>query len=163
MSEELAGEEKQFVEEVGVVFDNTGLPRMAGRIFGWLLISDPSYQSPAEIARALKTSRGSISTMTRFLIQMDVIERIGISGDRNDYFQVKQDHWKEFLGHGFIDEIRMFRQLSEHGLEILADRERSNREFLMKIHGMYSFLEQEFPRLVESWEKNYKNGILQTG
>ena len=40
----LRDEERNFVEDVGVVFEKTGLPRMAGRMFGWLLISDPPYQ-----------------------------------------------------------------------------------------------------------------------
>jgi DNA-binding transcriptional regulator GbsR (MarR family) len=148
--------EKQFVEEVGIVFDNTGLPRMAGRIFGWLLISDPPYQSPAEIAEALMTSRGSISTMTRFLIQMGVIERIGKPGDRNDYFRVKQEQWKEFLGHGFIDEMKMFRQMAEHGLALMAGRDHPNRKLLETMHAVHSFLEREFPALVERWEREYQ-------
>ena len=149
----MTDEEKRFVEEAGIVFDNTGLPRMAGRIFGWLLICEPSHQSPTELAEALMTSRGSISTMTRFLIQMGVIERIGMPGDRNDYFRISHGHWKEFLGHGFIDEMKMFRQLSEHGLTLIADRDHPNRDFLEKIHEVHTFLEREFPILIERWEK----------
>lgn len=159
MSVDLVGEEKQFVEEVGIVFDKTGLPRMAGRIFGWLLICDPPHQSPAEMAAALMTSRGSISTMTRFLMQMGVIERIGIPGDRNDYYRINHEHWKEFLDHGFIDEIRMFRQMSEHGLGLLSDKDHPTRGFLEKIHEVYFFLEREFPMLIERWEKEQGDRI----
>lgn len=146
-------EEKRFAEEVGIVFDKTGLPRMAGRIFGWLIISDSPHQSPAEIAEALMASRGSISTMTRFLMQIGVIERIGIPGDRNDYYRINKEHWKGFLGHGFVDEIKMFRQMAENGLALVSEREHPNREFLVKIHEVYAFLEREFPLLVERWEK----------
>ena len=45
--------ERSFIEEVGVVFEQTGLPRMSGRLFGWLLIADPPYQSPAQLAESL--------------------------------------------------------------------------------------------------------------
>ena len=42
---ELTDGEKNFIEETGIVFEQTGLTRMSGRMFGWLLISDPPYQS----------------------------------------------------------------------------------------------------------------------
>ncbi len=52
--------------------------RMAGRMLGWLLICDPPHQSMNAIADVLQASKGSISTMTRLLIQLDLIERTGI-------------------------------------------------------------------------------------
>ena len=39
MSNQPQAEEKHFVEEVGIFFERTGMPRMAGRILGWLVIS----------------------------------------------------------------------------------------------------------------------------
>ena len=39
MAANLRDEEKSFIEEVGIGFEETGLPRMTGRLFGWLLIS----------------------------------------------------------------------------------------------------------------------------
>ena len=36
-------EQQQFIEEVGLLFERDGFPRMSGRIFGWLLISNPPY------------------------------------------------------------------------------------------------------------------------
>jgi DNA-binding transcriptional regulator GbsR (MarR family) len=87
---------------------------------------------------------------------MGVIERIGKPGDRNDYFQVKQEQWKEFLGHGFIDEMKMFRQMAEHGLALMANRDHPNRKLLETMYAVHSFLEREFPALVERWEREYQ-------
>ncbi|HEX7974611.1 MAG TPA: MarR family transcriptional regulator, partial [Anaerolineales bacterium] len=78
---------QHFVEEVALVFEEIGIARMAGRILGWLLISNPPHQSADELAEALQASKGSISTMTRLLIQADLIERIGLPGERRDYFR----------------------------------------------------------------------------
>ena len=83
MTNNLQNEEKKFIEEVGIVFEQTGLPRMAGRVFGWLLISDPPYQSPAELAEVLMASKGSISTTTRLLLQLGLVERFIIPGERH--------------------------------------------------------------------------------
>ena len=95
--EHLQAEKQHFVEEVAVIFEEIGLTSMAGRILGWLLISNHPYQSADELADALQASKGSISTMTRLLIQLDLIERIGFPGDRRDYFRMKPDVWAQLL------------------------------------------------------------------
>ncbi len=153
MTKNLRDEEKNFVEEVGVAFEQTGIPRMAGRIFGWLLISDPPYQSPAELAEVLQASKGSISTTTRFLIQMGLLERFVIPGVRHDHFRLRMDALQRTVRHGLEDEIKMFRQLAEHGLELMKDEPSVRRQWLEEMHGRYVFLEQEFPSLLERWEK----------
>jgi len=146
-------EEKHFVEDVGIVFEQTGLPRMAGRIFGWLLISDPPHQSTDQLTEALMASKGSISTTTRLLIQIGLIERFSLPGVRHDYFRLRPDAWQYMIRHGLEDEIKMFRQLAEHGLELLADKTPLTPKWLEEMRDVYSFLEQEFPAVLERWEQ----------
>ena len=153
--------EKCFVEEVGIVFEQTGLPRMAGRIFGWLMISDPPHQSTDELSEALLASKGSISTMTRLLIQIGLIERLSLPGIRHDYFRLRPDAWQHMIKHGLEDEINMVRQLAEHGLELLTDKTPLTRKWLEEMHDVYTFLEREFPTLLERWERQRKEDQLQ--
>ena len=143
----------EFVEEVGIVFEQTGLPRMAGRIFGWLLISDPPYQSLTELADALMASKGSISTTTRFLVQLGLIERFVIPGERHKHFQLRQDALRHTMKRGLEEEIKMFRQLAEHGLELVERKAFPNRRWLEEMRDSYTFLEQEFPIMMERWQK----------
>jgi DNA-binding transcriptional regulator GbsR (MarR family) len=153
MPDNLYYEEKCFVEEVGIVFEQTGLTRMAGRVFGWLLISDPPYQSPAELAEALMASKGSISTTTRLLIQLGLIERFVIPGERHDHFRLREDALQRTIRHGLEDEIKMFRQLAEKGLELISSEASIRRHWLEEMRDRYTFLEKEFPVLMERWEK----------
>ena len=147
---------KQFVEEVGIVFEQTGLPRMTGRIFGWLLISDPPHQSTEELTEALMASKGSISTTTRLLIQIGLIERFCLPGVRHNYFRLRSNAWHHLIGHGLEDEIKIMRQLADHGLELLSDKTPPNRKWLEEMRDIYAFLEQEFPILIERWEQEHK-------
>ena len=156
MRDNRQAEEQNFVEEVGLVFEQTGLPRMAGRILGWLLISDPPHQSTAQLTDALLASKGSISTMTRHLIHMGLIERLSLHGVRHDYFRLRPGAWQHTIRRGLEDEIRMFRQLAEHGLEILADKTPLTRKWLEEMREVYTFLEREFPTLLERWEQETK-------
>ena len=153
MLNNLQNEERNFVEEVGVVFEQTGLPRMAGRIFGWLLISAPPYQSSADLAEILMASKGSISTTTRFLIQMGLIERFVIPGVRHDYFQLRQDALRWIVKHGLEDEIKIFRNIAEKGLVLVKDQASIRRQWLEEMCDRYAFLEQEFPVLMERYDK----------
>jgi DNA-binding transcriptional regulator GbsR (MarR family) len=159
MNNEINAEEKQFVEEVGIVFEQTGLPRMAGRILGWLLISEPPHQSTVQIAEALMASKGSISTATRLLIQIGLIERLSLPGIRHDYFRIRSDAWQHMIKRGLEDEIKMFRQLAKRGLEVLSEKAlltRLNQKWLEEMYNMYTFLEREFPILLERWEQEHK-------
>ncbi|MFQ5996082.1 MAG: GbsR/MarR family transcriptional regulator [Dehalococcoidales bacterium] len=153
-------EEQRFVEEVGIVFEQTGLPRMAGRILGWLLISNPPHQSTDQLVEALMASKGSISTMTRLLIQIGLIERLSLPGVRHDYFRLRPDAWQHMIRRGLEDEIRMVRQLAERGLELLADKTPLTRKWLEEMRDVYTFLEREFPALLERWEEEHKRSKL---
>ena len=147
-----SGEEK-FVEDVGIVFEQTGLPRMAGRIFGWLMICDPPHQSPGELAEALIASKGSISSMTRLLIQIGLLERFSMPGIRHDYFRLRANACQCIMRRGLEDEIKLFRQLAERGLELLADKAPLAYKRLEEMRDVYIFLEREFPALLERWEQ----------
>ena len=156
MNDSRQAEEQSFVEEVGIVFEQTGLPRMAGRILGWLLISDPPHQSTEELTEALMASKGSISTMTRHLIHIGLIERLSLPGVRHDYFRIRPDAWQHMIRRGLVDEIRMVRELAERGLELLADKTPLTRKWLEEMRDVYTFLEREFPTLLTRWEQGHK-------
>ena len=149
----LRSEERRFIEEVGIVFEQTGLTRMAGRMFGWLLISDPPYQSPAELAEVLMASKGSISTTVRIMAQVGLIERHIIPGARHDHYRISINAMRMMIQHGLEDEIKMFRELAEHGLELMKDEASVRRQWLEEMYNRYVFLEKEFPALMERYEK----------
>lgn len=76
-----------FIESVGVLWESDGLPRIAGRIFGYLIVqSEPS--SLDELAAGLGVSKASISTDARRLEQLGLITRISRPGDRRDYYTI---------------------------------------------------------------------------
>jgi len=144
--------EKGFVEEVGLFFEQSGLSRMAGRILGWLLLSNPPHQSTDELAEALMASKGSISTMTRLLIQIGLIERISLPGVRHDYFRIRPGAWEHLLKQS-VEQITILRQLAERGLELVEGKTPLTRQGLEEMRDMYAFFEREYPALLERWEQ----------
>jgi DNA-binding transcriptional regulator GbsR (MarR family) len=77
-------EEMHFIEDIGLFFEQMGMPRMAGRILGVLLISDPPAQSITEISEKLKASKSSVSIMARLLVENGLIERVASPVPRRD-------------------------------------------------------------------------------
>ena len=150
-------EKQHFVEEVALIFEEIGLTRMAGRILGWLLISNPPHQSAEELAEALQASKGSISTMTRLLIQLDLIERTGFPGDRRDYFVMKPDVWAQLL-QARMSQVTDLHQLAEDGLELLEGEPPELRQRIQDMHDLYSYVETELPILIERWEQKRAAG-----
>jgi DNA-binding transcriptional regulator GbsR (MarR family) len=146
-------EKQHFVEECGLIFEQTGLPRMAGRILGWLTVAEPPYKSVDQIGKALLASKGSISTSTRLLIQHGFVSRTSLPGVRHDYFQLNTDALHHMVERGIEDEIKLFRQLAERGLTLIVDRESQAYKWLEKMHDLYVFLEREVPVLRERWQK----------
>lgn len=160
MNNERQLEEKHFVEEVGIFFEQTGLPRMAGRILGWLMISDPPHQTTGELTEVLMASEGSISTMTRLLTRIGLIERISLPGQRRHCFRIKPGASHQLLKDS-LAQTTAFRQFTERGLELVGDKAQLNRQWLEEMRSMYAFFERELPALLERWEQERKGGKLQ--
>lgn len=134
------------------MFERVGFPRMSGRIFGWLLISEPPQQSTSELAEGLQASKGSISTMTRLLIQIGLIERVSLPGKRRDYFQIKPHAWSQMTKQR-ISQIATFRELAKKGLGILEGTPAHLKERLQEMHDIHAFWERELPLLDKRWEQ----------
>ena len=84
------GAAELFIERLGLLHEEDGLPRIAGRIFGFLLLQ-PTPCSLDEMAEALRVSKASISTDVRRLLEIGFVERSSRPGDRRDYYMLADD------------------------------------------------------------------------
>lgn len=146
---------ERYVEEFGLLFEGFGVPRMVGRVLGALLLADPPEMSAEELAGALRASRGSISTATRMLVQIGLVERVGKPGERRDYFRNKPGAWHE-LTRRRLAQITVFREMAERGLSVLEAEGRAAPEVRLGLEEMrdfYAYCERELPGIFERWEQ----------
>jgi len=99
---------RRLVEQMGLLTEADGLPRIAGRIFGYLLL-EPEERSLDEIAESLGVSRASVSTDARRLTQVGLLERRSRPGDRRDYYVVAPSGFRRVIE----QRIRSMRQFHE--------------------------------------------------
>lgn len=147
-------EEKHFIEDIGLFFEQMGLPRMAGRILGVLLISDPPAQSITDIAQALKASKSSVSIMSRLLVENGLVERVASPLPRRDYYRFKSGGWILYMRQ-WLGLMSALHEITERGMALLAKEPPELRERLQEAHDLFSYVEQEFPALLNVLEKRH--------
>ena len=141
-----------YVEEVALHFERSGLPRIAGRIVGLLLVCDPPERSAGQLAAELGVSKGSVSAMTRLLLGAGTIKRVARPGERLTYFALSDDGFERKLARR-VEAMAASRALGELGLRLLEGRGApdSQTKRLREFVAMYAFWEREMPTLLARW------------
>jgi DNA-binding transcriptional regulator GbsR (MarR family) len=86
----------QFVEQFGLHMEGEGLARIAGRLWAFLLLQDAPVDAET-LGAQLQISHGSVSTNTRLLEAIGIIERVTFPGDRRVHYQVSADPYTASL------------------------------------------------------------------
>ncbi len=142
---------REWVERLSMVLERDGLPRMAGRIFGWLLVCDPPEQSMEQLAAAVQGSKASMSTMTRLLVQSVLVEKVRQPGARRDVFRIRPGQWRQ-LWQARLQMLRETTDLTAQGLELLRQRPPAVRARLEELHHQYRFIQDHLPALLARLE-----------
>lgn len=115
-----------FIETMGRHFEEEGIPRIAGRLFGLLLVNEEPC-SLDDMAERLQVSKGSVSSNSRMLEQWGVAERVTRPGDRRDYYHLADDMEQRILERQMEHVVKMRERLRE-GLASMPDAPRAVRD-----------------------------------
>jgi DNA-binding transcriptional ArsR family regulator len=146
---------ERFVEGMGQWMESHGLPRMAGRMYAWLLICEPPEQTAAELAEALQASRGAISGSARMLTGMGLVRRATRRGDRREYFSVPPGSITRLVESG-SSAYQALVDLADEGLVLLRKRPAGERARLEEVRDVYAFFVREFPRMLTRLRKEQR-------
>ena len=139
-----------FVEQMGEFFARMGQQRIAGRIFGHLLICSPPEQTAAQLQEAAGASAASVSSMARLLEQIGYVERRGEPSSRRLWYRISPGGVSRAMAQRMQLASELL-HLAEIGLEeIDDDPERADR--LREMRDFYGFFERELPALLERYE-----------
>jgi DNA-binding transcriptional regulator GbsR (MarR family) len=152
----LTDQEAEFVERLAQLLSAGGLPRVGGRVWAYLLICEPPQQSAADLASSLHASRGAISGAVRLLETAGLIRRTTRRGDRKEYFHVPPGSIVTIL-ESRLPVTTAWRQLADHGLDLLADRPPEIRARMQELRDVYAFMETELPSMLERFLEQRKD------
>ncbi|WP_040700171.1 GbsR/MarR family transcriptional regulator [Nocardia vinacea] len=129
----------QWVERVAMFCTNEyGLPPIAGRILGWLMICEPAEQSAEEISSAIGASRASLTTNMRMLTDAGFVRRRTKPGERTNFFRIDDDAWETVVRRR-VASLAAFRDVTAAGME-LAGTGRPRARRLQVAHDVYDWM-----------------------
>ena len=143
---------QDWMERLAILLERDGLPRMAGRIFGWLLVCDPPEQSMEELAAAVQGSKASMSTMTRLLVSAALVEKVRLPGARCDAFRIRPGQWRQ-LWRSRMQLVDEATRLTGRGLALLEGRPPWVRARLEDLYYQYRFIGERLPALLEQLDR----------
>lgn len=147
-----------FVERFALLLERDGIPRIAGRVLGYLLVCEPSQQTARDLRDALGASKGSISTMTRLLVRVGMIQEVPLPGQRTTAFQFPAEG-VDRLFQDAVQSIHLLRETLESGLGLVEQQDPAGRWRLEELAGLYRFLDAELPVLLA----RYRAGAVKDG
>ena len=144
----------EFVEQMGLILQAEGLPRIAGRIMGLMIMHGGPFGFN-ELSERLSVSRASISTNTRLLEDLGVIERTATPGDRQDYFRLSRQPYARMLC-GVVRRMRRAREVVEGTQEALPQDMEGAQDRLNELDAFYEALIESFVNVIDAWDAKRK-------
>jgi DNA-binding transcriptional regulator GbsR (MarR family) len=147
-----------FIERMGLAAESDGLSRIAGRLFGALLL-DSEPHSLDDLAEQLDVSKASVSTEARRLVERGVAERIGKPGDRRDYYCLTANFFTQII------RFRLSRWAALHRLvrdkqANAADLPRAVRESFAYIDDEHAFVLARVDDALREWsEREHRRAL----
>ncbi|WP_327120678.1 hypothetical protein OHB12_17040 [Nocardia sp. NBC_01730] len=108
-----------WVERLAMFLTQDGVPPIAGRCLGWLMVCDPPEQSAAQIGVAISASRGSLTTNLRVLMAMGFVNKRMRAGERTAYYRVDDNAWEKVVQRQ-VASLASFRDLAADGMALLG-------------------------------------------
>jgi DNA-binding transcriptional regulator GbsR (MarR family) len=157
MSTRLKNEQEliRFATDWGVIFADAGIPEIAGRIVGWLLVCSPPEQSLEQLRAATGASKASISTMTRLLVHLGFIERTGGSQRGLILYRLGEDTWTSF-SEKRLETTRRLVRLARNAVETLSWMPADRRRRVEQMSEFWSFVLERNEVLIEEWKQTQR-------
>jgi DNA-binding transcriptional regulator GbsR (MarR family) len=146
-----------FVEKLGFNAERQGHPRTAGRVMGWLLVCEPPWQSVAELALALQSSRSAVNAVVNRMVEFGVFERVAVPGERTTYYRLNSDGG-ELMFRNMVANLQAMRAIADEGLEALAWRDSEANRRLEDLRAMHLFMEEQMPLMLQRWKQCQEQG-----
>jgi DNA-binding transcriptional regulator GbsR (MarR family) len=151
----------QFVERMGLTLEADGLPRIAGRIFGLLLVSEKAL-SLDELAAELRVSKASISTNARLLEHRGVLELVSRPADRRDYYRIPRDLFSQTMAQRLARWQRFQDAIGDARASVpIRSREVLNR--LTEFEQAYAHMTQVIQEAMVEWQQSRSSRAIRAG
>ncbi len=139
-----------YIEESGLLFEKLGLTRMAGRVFGYLVVSEEDQASFDQIREVLQASKGSISGTMKQLLNAGMVEAVSLPGDRKTYYRPSKMKISDILKHR-MSQFDDFARILSRGEELKTKKDDVS-EWLIEASTFYLWVGEKLDEIIDKWE-----------
>jgi len=144
----------EFVEGFALELNQSGMQRMAARVFAALLVAPENGYTAKEIGDVLGVSAAAVSGATAYLTRMGLAVRQRVAGERVDRYNVLGTTWAEVMT-AETRTITSLAALLEDGMT-RVDAGSAAHERLAATHDFFTYMAVEMPKLVDRWHESRK-------
>jgi DNA-binding transcriptional regulator GbsR (MarR family) len=146
----LSAAQQQFIERVGLYFEQYQVSRIGGRLLGLLMLLHGPFTLD-QMAGALGVSRASVSTNMRVLVALGLVELLSRPGDRRDYYRFAENPWQHGL-EARVAGTRVLRRIAEQGLAALPQTDTVARANLEDLLDFCDFAIEDMHGTIARWQ-----------
>ncbi|MBB5776735.1 GbsR/MarR family transcriptional regulator [Nonomuraea jabiensis] len=140
-----------FQERFAQIMVESGMPRMASRVYAALLVTDSGKLSAAELAERLGVGASAISGAVKYLVQVRLVERGREPGARHDFCRIHEHTWSHFVSQS--DPMLARVQVgADEGVAVLGLDSPAGRR-LDETRRFFAFIREEVNQSMAKWRR----------
>ena len=137
------------VERVAIVMADAGMPRMAARVYAYILAEDAERYTAKDISVGLGVSLAAVSGAVNYLTRVSLIERQREPGARADTYVIDSDDvWSQVMT-ARTGLIREWAEALADGAKLLGDSPGGRR--LRESEKFFAFLRHDLETMTQRW------------
>ena len=140
-----------FRERFAQIMVESGMPRMASRVYAVLLVTDSGKLSAAELAERLDAGASAISGAVKYLVQVRLVERGREPGTRHDFCRIHDHTWSHYISQSDPVLVRIQAGADEGTALLGLDSPAGQR--LDETRRFFAFLREEIKQSMAKWRR----------
>ncbi|MFD2078184.1 MarR family protein [Actinopolymorpha cephalotaxi] len=140
-----------FRERFAQIMVESGMPRMAARVYAALMVADSGRLSAAELTERLGVGASAISGAVKYLVQVRLVERGREPGSRHDFCRIHEHTWSHFISQS--DPVLVQVQAgADEGIAVLGPDSPAGRR-MDETSRFFAFLREEMKQSMVKWRR----------
>ncbi|MGW0231559.1 GbsR/MarR family transcriptional regulator [Actinopolymorpha singaporensis] len=140
-----------FRERFAQIMVESGMPRMAARVYAALMVADSGKLSAAELAEQLSVGASAISGAVKYLVQVRLVERGRDPGSRHDFCRIHEHTWSHYISQSDPVLVRV-QAGADEGVAILGPDSPAGRR-MDETSRFFAFLREEITQSMAKWRR----------
>lgn len=141
------------VERFAQTLEMSGMPRMAARVFAYVLAEDSDQYTAADLAQGLRVSPAAVSGAVRFLVDARLLFKEREPGMRSDLYRIgNEDVWRS-ITLARLGALEQWETALDGAIELIGENRPGGRR-LAETREFFRFVAAEMTTMMDRWTEH---------